>query len=255
MLQTKNIHDYYPVICKFIQHIDSVGIISNFINDCGGYNSELEEDIEKLCQDTSYNLTLSGSDEDEVTTVYTLLKFITVHYKSFPLSLILMYSSSSAYADKIQEFNNRIVRVLIGHIENYLKEVGIKMGLDNNNTYNINGNQVVVANDNATVTAVQNNNGINANELHKLIEAMKSELNTELSPEDKADAEESIDIIETELESGNPDQQKIRSQFKLLSRIDSGVKFASAVASLLTFADKVFPFLADVAPFYLNLLK
>ena len=129
------------------------------------------------------------------------------------------------------------------------------MGLDDKITYNINGNQVNFAKDNGTVNAVQNNNGIDANELHKLISAMKSELSPDLSDEDKADAEESIDIIETELESGKPDEQKVRSQFKLLSRIDSGVKFASAVASLLTFADKVFPFLADVAPFYMNLLK
>lgn len=129
------------------------------------------------------------------------------------------------------------------------------MGLDDKITYNINGNQVNFAKDNGTVNAVQNNNGIDANELHKLISAMKSELSPDLSDEDKADAEESIDIIETELESGKPDEQKVKSQFKLLGRIDAGVKFASAVAALLTFADKVYPFLADVAPFYLNLLK
>lgn len=84
---------------------------------------------------------------------------------------------------------------------------------------------------------------------------MKSGLNPNLSSEDRADAEESIDIIESELRSGNPDEQKVKSQFKLLKRLDVGVKFASACCSLLTFADKVFPFLAEVAPFYQNLLK
>lgn len=84
---------------------------------------------------------------------------------------------------------------------------------------------------------------------------MKAELSPSLSPEDKADAEESIDIIESELRSGSPDEQKVKSQFKLLKRLDVGVKFASASCSLLTFADKVFPFISEVAPFYQNLLK
>ena len=84
---------------------------------------------------------------------------------------------------------------------------------------------------------------------------MKAGLSPHLSSEDKADAEESIDIIEAELSSGSPDEQKVKSQFKLLKRLDVGVKFTSACCSLLTFADKVFPFLAEVAPFYQNLLK
>lgn len=129
------------------------------------------------------------------------------------------------------------------------------MGMDDNVIYNINGQQVNIANDNANITAIQHNNGIDVNELHKLVEAMKAELSPSLSPEDKADAEESIDIIESELSSGGPDEQKVKSQFKLLKRLDVGVKFASACCSLLTFADKVFPFLAEVAPFYQNLLK
>ena len=104
------------------------------------------------------------------------------------------------------------------------------------NVQQLNGTQV---NDNASFTAMQNNNGINADKLHELIEAMKSKLNPNLSSEDKADAEESIDIIEAELKSGNPDEQKVKSQFKLLKRLDVGVKFASACCSLLTFADKM----------------
>ena len=246
--------NYLDDLRRFCNYLEANELILNYLNSCGGYNSEMESLLDIcVCQGEIIRFSL---DEDvETSEIYSYIKVIcNRNYDSFPVGILLPYSSSKKYSDKLKEFNHCVVLVLINHICDFLKKVGIEMGIDDNVTYNINGQQVNIANDNANITAIQNNNGINSDELHKLIEAMKTDLNPNLSLQDRADAEESIDIIESELKTGNPDEQKVKSQFKLLKRIDVGVKFANACCSLLAFADKVFPFLAEVAPFYQNLL-
>lgn len=247
--------NYLDDLRRFCNYLEANELIMEYLNSCGGYNSEIESLLDE-CLHQGSKIQFSLDEDMETSEIYSYLKVICNRdYDHLPLGIIHPYSSSNKFADMLKEFNHCVVLALINHISDYLKKVGIEIGMDDNVTYNINGQQVNIANDNANITAIQNNNGINAEELHKLIEAMKSELNPNLSPEDKADAEESIDIIESELKTGNPDEQKVKSQFKLLKRLDVGVKFASACCSLLTFVDKIFPFLAEVAPFYQNLIK
>lgn len=247
--------NYLDDLRRFCNYIEANELIMEYIDSCGGFNSEMESLLDE-CLHQGGKIQFSIDEDEETLQIYSYIKTICDRdYTSLPPGIILPYSSSNKFADMLQEFNHCVVLALINHISDYLKKVGIEMGMDDNVTYNINGQQVNIANDNASITAIQNNNGIDVNELHKLVEAMKAGLSPHLSSEDKADAEESIDIIKAELSSGSPDEQKVKSQFKLLKRLDVGVKFASACCSLLTFADKVFPFLAEVEPFYQNLLK
>lgn len=247
--------NYLDDLRRFCNYIEANELIKEYIDSCGGFNSEMESLLDE-CLHQGGKIQFSIDEDEETSQIYSYIKTICNRdYTSLPPGIILTYSSSNKFADMLKEFNHCVVLALINHISDYLKKVGIEMGMDDNVTYNINGQQVNIANDNASITAIQNNNGIDVNELHKLVEAMKAGLSPHLSSEDKADAEESIDIIEAELSSGSPDEQKVKSQFKLLKRLDVGVKFTSACCSLLTFADKVFPFLAEVAPFYQNLLK
>ena len=61
--------------------------------------------------------------------------------------------------------------VLIRHVESYLTKVGIDMGIDEKNIYNVtvqNG-QAIIANDNSSVTATTNV-GASANDIERLIE-------------------------------------------------------------------------------------
>lgn len=126
------------------------------------------------------------------------------------------------------------------------------MGLDNNVTYNINGNQVNIANDSATINATQNN-GIETDKLKELISEMRTSLSADLSDDDKQTALESIDAIETELQSESPNETTVKTHFKLLRKIDNSVKFASACCSILTFANKFYPFLDQIAMLFQGL--
>lgn len=118
---------------------------------------------------------------------------------------------------------------------------------------NISGNQVNIATNNSAITATQNN-GINSDELNKLIQNIRNNIPEELSSEDKADVNESLDIIQEELLSNEPNTKVIKSQFNVFKRIDVGVKFLSSCASLLTFADKFFPFISKVATWIQSLI-
>lgn len=106
------------------------------------------------------------------------------------------YSSSSKWQDKIKGFNERFVMVLIRHVERYLTKIGIDMGIDEKNVYNVtvqNG-QAIIANDNSTVTATTHI-GVNANELERLIAAVRTKMDT-LTDKDKETASESLEVIE-----------------------------------------------------------
>ena len=242
--------DYMNLLRKFIKYLDTTEIILEYIQSCGGYIAGMDEEIKKACKEYLYYFTLGESEEEEVSTVYTVIKYISQNYQEVPFDLVYSYGQAKKGKDNLKAFNDRFVLALINDISQYLTKVGIQMGMNENVTYNISGNQVNFANDNANINAVQNNNGINADELKNLISAMRKELSQDLSDEDKNDANESIDIIEAELASGHPDEEKVKSNLKLLKRIDGTVKFASACCSLLNFADKMYPFIEQIIPWF-----
>ena len=242
--------DYMNLLRKFIKYLDTTEIILEYIQSCGGYIAGMDEEIKNACKDYLYYFTLGESEEEEVSTVYTVIKYISQNYQEVPFDLVYSYGQAKKGKDNLKAFNDRFVLALINDISQYLTKVGIQMGMDENVTYNISGNQVNFANDNANINAVQNSNGINADELKNLISAMRKELSQDLSDEDKNDANESIDIIEAELASGHPDEEKVKSNLKLLKRIDGTVKFASACCSLLNFADKMYPFIEQIIPWF-----
>lgn len=244
MLQA-SVDDYQDVLRKYIYYIDTTGIIIEFINSCGEPDLDLEDDFKSISSSFGqYRFALGDTEEEEVINVYSILKYMSEKYKDIPRGIMLAYSSSSL-KEGLKSFNDSVTMVLIRHIDVYLIGVGIDMGLDENVTYNIKGGQVNISNDNSTLNAVQNN-GIDVNELSKLISEMRNALDENLSDEEKEEANDSIDIIENELKSEHPDEKNVKTHFKFLKKIDSGVKFINSCLALVTFADKVFPFLSQI---------
>lgn len=156
--------DYIKDLKRFITFLDSTDVIGEYIKLCGESELDMEGEFNQVLNSHGeFTFSTGDTDEEEVRNVYATLKYLSQNYDEVPLSLYYTYrNGSSHYSDMLKEFNSRFTMVLIRHIENYLKEVGIEMGLDENVTYNINGNMVNIANDNANINATQNNNGINA---------------------------------------------------------------------------------------------
>lgn len=247
-LLQSNIDDYIDVLKKFLSYVDSTELIKNYIDSCGEHNKNMQGTFKEVMNlNSEYVFGLGDTVEEEVVGIYDILKYMSETYTSIPRNILFVYSRADSIQGRLKDFNNRIVMVLIRHIESFLTEVGIDMGLDDNIVYNIStdSGQINISNDNSTLNAVQNN-GIDVNELNKLISEMRNALDENLSDEEKEEANDSIDIIENELKSEHPDEKNVKTHFKFLKKIDSGVKFINSCLALVTFVDKVFPFLSQI---------
>ena len=134
----------------------------------------------------------------------------------------------------------RFVMVLIRHVESYLTKVGIDMGIDEKNIYNVtvqNG-QAIIANDNSSVTATTNI-GATANDIERLITAVRTKMDTLISDEDKEAASESLEVIEAEVISEKPKKSMIKTAIASLQAIKGTVEFGSAVAALIQFVGPI----------------
>lgn len=256
-LMQASFEDYTGVLFKFTEFIHNNEIIFEYIENCGECEQNIEQEFEEV--KGSYGnaiFSLGVSDDEEIRNVFAILNYIVNNKIEIHYGIANAYSHSRKYQDRIKGFNERVVMILIRHIERYLTKIGIEMGLDDKIVYSINvkDGQVNIANDNATINATQNI-GINTDELKKLLDAVRAEIPDNIPEEDKETVNDSLDVISSELLSDSPNEKNVKSQFKLLKKIDCGVKFASSCFSLLTFADKMYPFLKDVVPFYQNLIK
>ena len=232
-----NYEDYSDVLAKFVKYIDSTPIISDYIHDCGNCDLDIENEINEV--QGAYGrlvFSLGETDGEEIRNVYAVLKYLVENNSPVYCHIAMGYSSSSKWQDKIKGFNERFVMVLIRHVESYLTKVGIDMGIDEKNIYNVtvqNG-QAIIANDNSSVTATTNI-GATANDIEQLIDAVRTKMDTLTSDEDKEAASESLEVIEAEVISEKPKKSMIKTAIASLQAIKGTVEFGSAVAALIQF--------------------
>lgn len=234
--------DYTGVLEKFLKYIDTTPIISDYISGCGKCVWNLEEEVQEV--QSSYGrliFSLGETDEEEVCNVYAVLRYLVDTNNSIYHGVAIGYSSSKKYQDKIKGFNDRFVMVLIRHVESYLTKIGIDMGIDEKNIYNVtvqNG-QAIIANDNSSVTATANI-GMNANELEKLVAGIREAATTLTSVEDKETVSESLEVIETEVIAEKPKKSMLKTAMASLQAVKGATEFGAAVAALVQFIRTMF---------------
>ena len=107
------------------------------------------------------------------------------------------------------------------------------------NTYNISGNQVNIANDQATIVATQNN-GIDIEELDRLVQNIKSLLTNSIPPEVTEVITDSVDALQEELKKDSPKKGIVKTAISGLTgafpRITEAVELTAAVATIVQFA-------------------
>lgn len=229
--------DYTGVLGKFLKYMDTTPIISDYINGCGSCNWNLEEEIQKVQRSFGKLIfPLGDTDEEEVRNVYAVLRYLVDKNNTIYHGVAMGYSSSSKYQDKIKGFNDRFVMVLIRHVESYLTKIGIDMGIDEKNIYNVtvqNG-QAIIANDNSNVTATAHI-GASVNELEKLIAGVRAVTNTLISAEDMEIVSESLEVIEAEASAEKPKKSMLRTAIASLQTVKGVTEFGAAVAALIQF--------------------
>lgn len=154
--------------------------------------------------------------------------------------VVLGYSTSKKYQDKVKGFNDRVVMVLIRHIERYLTKIGIDMGVDERITYSItveNG-QVNIASDNSVINAT---NTISTTDYDKLIRLIgEVEENAKgISEKDNETLVSSLDVIKEEVKSPNPRKSFLKTAISGLTGIKSTTEFAAAITALIQFMQSI----------------
>jgi len=197
-----------------LDFIDKNEIIRNYID--LGYDSDF--DVEKewnlVVNKDGYMFDFGPSTEQESFQIYTVLRYILDNIKAPHYSFHSIYGERM-FQDNVKEFNDRVLLVLIGNVEDYLAKVGIDMGLDENVVWNVNGGQVNVASGNATIHATQNN-GVNTNELDNIIKGIMENI----SSLKKEDADEIVDVVEmakNELAKPEPRVSRLRNCLTLIA--------------------------------------
>lgn len=232
--------DYTDVLCKFLKFIDDTPIIIDYIVGCGNTNIDLKKEVAEVQQSFGRCIFSTGdSEEEEVRNVYAILHYLSETNNSIYLGIAMGYSSSQKYQDKIKGFNERFVMILIRHIERYLTKVGIDMGLDDKVIYNVTvrDGQVNIASDNATIMAT-NNVGIDASELRKLVESVRTNCET-LSPEAQETVSECLEVIESEATAEKPKKSILRTAINTLKTVKGVAEFAAAVTALVEFVSSI----------------
>lgn len=233
-----NVHDYTSVVSKFIVFIQNTPLIFDYIKDCGECEQNMAQEFKAVSQ--SYGrciFSLGDTPQEEVRNVYAILDYISTNNIDISFSIILGYSSAKTYQDRLKAFNDRVVMVLIRHIEGYLTKIGIDMGLDEKVTYSItvNNGQVNIASDNAVITA-SNNIGIDIGQLESLIQNVKNAAaNSKLSKEDNETLKDSLDTIEEETKTKKPKRGLIKTAINGIKALKGTAEFIAAVAALVQF--------------------
>ena len=232
--------DYSSVLSKFIAFIRGNELINDFIVDCG----ECEQDLEKEFQEirASYGrciFSVGDSDEEEVRDVYAILSHIVDNKLEIHYQIAMGYSHDTKYQSKIKGFNDRVVMILIRHIERYLTKIGIDMGIDEKTTYEItvHQGQVNIASGNSTINAT-NNFGFDATRFAELIRAVKDN-SAELVGEDKEMLDSNLEVLQEEMKSSAPRKGFIKTALAWLKGLKCSVELAAAVAALVEFVSGV----------------
>jgi hypothetical protein len=228
--------DHTAVVSKFVEFIRKTPIIYDFIMDCGTCEQDIKQEFDEVGK--SYGrciFTLGDTNEAEIRNVYAILCYISDNNIETFRFVAMGYSTSKGYQEKIKGFNDRVIMVLIRHIETYLTKIGIDMGLDEKTTYSItvHNGQVNIANDNASITAT-NSVGIDATQLAELVKDIRVAANG-LSGEDSETLESSLEVVEAEATADKPRKSFIKTAISGLTALKGTAEFAAAVVALVQF--------------------
>lgn len=236
-LMQADFDDYHSVLTKFIGFLNDHELIHDYIVYCGVCEQDLQQEFDEVTG--AYGdaiFTLGDTDEEEVNNVYAILSHIVNNNIEIHYGVAMGYSSSNKFQDKVKGFNDRVVLVLIRHIERYLTKIGIDMGLDDKVTYSISveNGQVNIANDNAVINATSTVNAIDTAQLLELIKAVKAESGL-LTDEDQDVLDNSLEVIQEEFKMDNPRKSFIKTALVGINAIKGTAEFMAAVAALIQF--------------------
>jgi hypothetical protein len=229
--------EYKNTLQKFVTFILSNPIINGYLIDCGEPTIDIEKEVELVgrAHGTAVFSDFGDTPQEENANILGVLRSILGKDYDIYNDVAFGYSDSRKYQDMISGFNERVVMVMIHHIESYLTKIGIDMGMDETVNYNISitNGQVNMANDNAVINATVNN-GIDIDKITSLLRDVDVAA-SELPDGDRNAARDSIAVVQEEITEQKPRKRYINTAINALKGIKGTAEFVAAVAMLYQF--------------------
>lgn len=234
-LLTTSVDDGIDNLKRLLNYIENTPLIWDFIDESNKKEFDIESEVKNRDYFEGYNIPLDMSDEIAFT--YQLLKYCTENCSEY-WGICMYYNTSSNHVqDSVDEFSKSVVHPFISHIEGYLKERWIDMGEEGKIQITVNGGQVAIAQDNATVNATQINNFGDKEDLIKYIQQYKELLNK--LDIDKDMKEETEELLDAALDETNSDKPK-KSIIKMaITKVGEVVKVGSTVVGMVKLTQQI----------------
>lgn len=223
MLQV-DFHDYLDVLTKYVHYLENTEIIYDYIKSCGNSTFDVATEYKVVSESFgSERFELGANEKEEIANIFAILKYAVDNQIPINRQVGRSYSNSSQYQDWANGFNQRVVNVLIQKIEKYLTMIGIEMGLDDKNTYNISAKngQVIFVNDSSNVTATNNAiqpDQLKVKELLDKLEKSTKKLDN-INPEELDQINTSMEMLKEELAKPTMKPKHIVTLLKPLTTI------------------------------------
>ena len=231
--------EYNSILGLFIRHIEGEELIYEYVKNCGEPTCDVSVEVGEVSNSHGRAYFYLGSTEqEEVAIVYGILKFCWDQNIDIVRVIARSYSTSRNWQDMVRGFNERVVMVLVRHIQSYLVKIGIDMGMDETVKYaiSVSGGQVNVASGNAVISATQTNSmPMSMQDLRVITESIRQQAKDGLSGDEARMVDESLDEIENELASSKPRRGLVNTLTSGLQNIKGPVEFMAAVAQLVQF--------------------
>lgn len=218
---------------RFLDYIRETQVIYDFIEKNNQTQYDIEESIRVI--DNTRHFLIPYKDQEQIAFIYQLLDYIDKSHRHWT-SFALWYGTSGGgkISGIIQGFNNKVTRLLVNHISNYLEEMAIKMGVNDNPKAPvlIQGSVGQLNYAHGNIEAIQNNNFQSNNVLDltkDLIKVLKE--TNEVDEDIKDEAIDNLEDLAEEVESnGKPKDKTIRRVTKTLRDLNELAQEGSTLA-------------------------
>lgn len=242
-----NYNEVASIMAMFIAYIDRTPLLFNYINSLPKTASaeQIEKDLDEVSASHGRKMLSTGaSPEEEVSYIYALFKILTSHQDGI-YALGYGYCHSNNFQDMTKAFGNNIVLPFVNNVLGYLVHIGIDIGMDETNTFNItvNGGQFNLSQDNSTLSAVQNNNGIDLAKIQEMIaDILDVASHNMLRTDQQQQIAAGLVAIQEELQKQSP-------QKGLITMLLTGLKATTSVlATIPELSQKINTFAEYIAP-------
>lgn len=225
-------------LTRFLNYIEEQPLIRDFIEKKSTEQFDIKLAITNKGWNDVYDIPVEK--DREITWVYQLLNYTIENYSDF-WAISQGYSHSRTIQDHIDAFCHEVIKPFVDHITDYIGEVMIEMGIDENAKINIqitSGNgQVNVASDTATINAVNNVN-MTTNDIKqiieladKFIEMLRSE--RAIEPYVKESLLDDIDVIKEQVVSEIPKIPRLKKALSNLGGIQGALTKGTGIMNAL----------------------